>query len=69
MKLSEYFEQAKGIGVLATADAHGKVNVAIYARQRGRNEVPRLLPHRRGASADRCRVADQETKKPAIKVR
>jgi len=32
MRLSEYFEQAKGIGVLATADGRGKVNVAIYAR-------------------------------------
>jgi len=32
MKLKEYFEQAEGSGVLATADAHGKVNVAIYAR-------------------------------------
>lgn len=32
MKLSEYFEQTKGIGVLATADAQGKVNVAVYAR-------------------------------------
>ena len=32
MKLSKYFEQVKGIGVLATADARGKVNVAIYAR-------------------------------------
>jgi hypothetical protein len=32
MKLSEYFEQMKGIGVLATADAQGKVNVAVYAR-------------------------------------
>lgn len=32
MKLSEYFERAKGIGVLATADAAGKVNVAMYAR-------------------------------------
>ena len=32
MKLSEYFEQTKGIGVLATADARGKVNVAVYAR-------------------------------------
>jgi hypothetical protein len=32
MKLSQYFEQTKGIGVLATADAQGKVNVAIYAR-------------------------------------
>jgi hypothetical protein len=32
MKLSEYFEQAKGMGVLATADAEGKVNTAIYSR-------------------------------------
>ncbi|MCC6124319.1 MAG: pyridoxamine 5'-phosphate oxidase family protein [Pirellulales bacterium] len=32
MKLSEYFEKAEGIGVLATADAEGKVNAAIYAR-------------------------------------
>jgi hypothetical protein len=32
MKLSEYFEKVQGIGVLATADAEGKVNVAIYAR-------------------------------------
>jgi hypothetical protein len=32
MRLSEYFETAKGIGVLATADARGKVNVALYAR-------------------------------------
>ena len=32
MKLSEYFENAKGVGVLATADDEGKVNTAIYAR-------------------------------------
>ena len=32
MKLSEYFEKAKGVGVLATADAEGNVNTAIYAR-------------------------------------
>ena len=32
MKLSEYFENAKGTGVLATADADGKVDAAIYAR-------------------------------------
>jgi hypothetical protein len=32
MKLSEYFEQTKGVGVLATADAAGKVNTAVYAR-------------------------------------
>ncbi len=32
MVLSEYFENAKGIGVLATSDADGNVNLAIYAR-------------------------------------
>jgi hypothetical protein len=32
MKLSEYFESAKGHGVLATADSAGKVDAAIYAR-------------------------------------
>ena len=32
MELREYFEKVKGIGVLATADADGKVDVAIYAR-------------------------------------
>ena len=32
MKLSEYFEQAKGIGVLATTDLAGQVNQAIYAK-------------------------------------
>jgi hypothetical protein len=32
MKLSEYFEQAKGVGVLATTDASGQVNQAIYAK-------------------------------------
>ena len=32
MKLSEYFEGAKGRGVLATADAGGNVDVAVYSR-------------------------------------
>jgi hypothetical protein len=32
MKLSEYFEQAEGVGVLATTDAAGQVNQAIYAK-------------------------------------
>ena len=32
MTLKNYFENAKGVGVLATADADGKVNVAVYAR-------------------------------------
>ena len=32
MSLRNYFENTNGVGVLATADADGKVNVAIYAR-------------------------------------
>ncbi len=32
MKLREYFEKATGMGVLATADSAGKVNLAIYAK-------------------------------------
>lgn len=32
MKLSEYFEQAKGVGVLATTDMSGQVNQALYAK-------------------------------------
>ncbi len=32
MQLSEYFENARGIGVLATTDAAGQVNQAIYAK-------------------------------------
>jgi hypothetical protein len=30
MELKEYFENIKGVGVLSTADAQGKVNAAIY---------------------------------------
>jgi hypothetical protein len=32
MMLSKYFETAKGIGVLATTDASGQVNQAVYAK-------------------------------------
>ena len=32
MKLREYFEKTPGIGVLATTDASGQVNQAIYGR-------------------------------------
>ena len=32
MDLSEYFENTKGLGVLATADAQGHVDAALYAR-------------------------------------
>jgi hypothetical protein len=31
MKISEYFKTVKGQGALATADAEGKVDVALYA--------------------------------------
>jgi hypothetical protein len=32
MKLNEYFNTQKGLGVLSTADGDGKVDAAIYAR-------------------------------------
>lgn len=32
MNLRDYFKKAHGTGVLATADAHGKVNIAVYSR-------------------------------------
>jgi hypothetical protein len=32
MRLSEYFDQSQGVGVLATTDAAGQVNQAIYAK-------------------------------------
>ena len=32
MELKNYFENTKGLGVLSTADNHGKVNSAVYSR-------------------------------------
>ena len=32
MTLADYFEHAKGVGVLSTADENGRVNAAIYGR-------------------------------------
>jgi hypothetical protein len=32
MNLSEYFKDSKGTGVLATSDADGNVDIAIYSR-------------------------------------
>ena len=32
MSLSDYFEHVKGIGILATADSDGMVDLAIYAK-------------------------------------
>ena len=38
MSLSEYFENTKGTGVLATADENGNVDAAIYARPHFQDE-------------------------------
>ena len=32
MNLAEYFKDIKGLGVLATSDSEGKVDVAVYSR-------------------------------------
>ncbi len=32
MELQEYFENTEGIGILATSDAEGNVDLALYAR-------------------------------------
>ena len=32
MDLKEYFENTKGVGIMATADGDGKVDAAVYAR-------------------------------------
>jgi len=32
MSLTEYFENIKGLGVLATSDAEGNVDIAVYSR-------------------------------------
>jgi len=48
MDLKTYFEQTKGHGVLATADASGGVNVAIFARPHVMEDgsVAFIMPHR-----------------------
>lgn len=32
MELKDYFENVKGLGVMATADRNGRVNAAVYSR-------------------------------------
>ncbi len=48
MDLQAYFDQAKGHGVLATADASGRVNLAIFARPHVMedNSLAFIMPHR-----------------------
>lgn len=38
MDLSNYFEETKGIGVLATSNSAGKVDVAVYSRPHVMND-------------------------------
>jgi hypothetical protein len=38
MTLSDYFDNAKGKGIIATADSKGKVGMAVYARPHLINE-------------------------------
>jgi hypothetical protein len=46
--LKKYFEETKGYGVLATADATGRVNLAVFARPHVMedNSVAFIMPHR-----------------------
>jgi hypothetical protein len=48
MDLKAYFDQAKGHGVLATADASGRVNLAIFGRPHVMedNSLAFIMPHR-----------------------
>ena len=48
MDLKAYFDTTKGHGVLATADAAGRVNVAIFARPHVMDDgtVAFIMPHR-----------------------
>jgi len=48
MDLKDYFASTKGTGVLATADAQGRVNAAVYARPHvlENEEVAFIMPDR-----------------------
>ena len=61
MKLGEYFENNKGIGVLSTADISGKVNAAIYGR-------PHFMDEQTVAfiAADRLTHANLQTNPHAV---
>ena len=61
MKLNEYFEITKGVGVLSTADAAGKVNAAIYGR-------PHFMDEKTVAfiAADRLTHANLESNPSAV---
>jgi hypothetical protein len=46
--LKDYFENVRGHGILATADAQGKVNMAMFARPHVMedNTLAFIMPHR-----------------------
>lgn len=46
--MKEYFEKVSGHGILATADAQGKVNMAMFARPHvmADNTLAFIMPHR-----------------------
>jgi hypothetical protein len=48
MDMKDYFEKTSGLGVLATADSEGKVDVAIYSRPHVMDEetVAFIMPDR-----------------------
>jgi hypothetical protein len=48
MDLKEYFEKTRGHGFLATADAAGRVNLAVFARPHCLDDdtVAFIMPHR-----------------------
>ena len=43
MNLDSYFEQAKGLGVIATADVNGMVNQAVYSRPYFKDDTTALF--------------------------
>ena len=61
MKLSEYFENSTGIGVLSTADGSGKVNSAIYGRPHFRDDHTVAF-----IAADRLTHANLQTNPHAV---
>jgi hypothetical protein len=61
MKLSEYFEKNKGVGVFSTADSSGKVNAAIYGRPHFMDEETVAF-----IAADRLTHANLQTNPHAV---
>lgn len=61
MNLKEYFENAKGVGVISTADSSGKVNAAIYGRPHFMDDATVAF-----IAADRLTHANLQTNPSAV---